>query len=1006
DPVLTAMAQEVLGEESGAAFIASLREGRPEADSLALALARAHASGAKLEWGAYFAGSGAKWVKLPTYAFQRRRFWVDGGADSSDPTAIGQLSVEHPLLSAALHAPEGESLSLTGRLSLQSHPWLQDHAVAGAVLLPGTAFLELALYAAERVGAGAVAELTLAAPLVLPEQGAVAIQVAVGEPDEEGRRQISIHSHAEDHGDEEGEEAPQWIRHASGSLGAEAGPAPQPLPSWPPAGAEEVELADFYERLADVGLEYGPAFQGLTAAWKQDEEIYAEVELSSEQREAAEDFGIHPALLDSALHASILAALGSDREQSLRLPFSWSDVSLRANGAAALRVQLQTAEQGVSLAVYDESGAAVAAVGSLATRAVSIEQLAGAAGANDALFGIAWNEAKPGEPSAGFVTLGELELPSQGESHEGIEELSAAIAAGAEPPALVLCRPSAPSSTELAEATRELAGSVLSLVQEFLAAESLANAKLVLLTERAIAAAPGESPDLASAPLWGLLRTAQSEHPARFVLVDGDGTEASLQALPGALALDEPQVALREGRALVPRIARLAPPEAGAEQEPSFDPEKTVLVTGGTGGLGSIVARHLVEGHGARHLLLASRGGGEAEGAEELRAELAELGAEVEIAACDVAEPDQVESLLGSIPKDHPLGAVIHTAGTVADGVIGQMGEEQIDRVFAPKLDAAWNLHRLTAGSELSAFVMFSSMAGALGGPGQANYAAANVFLDALAAKRQAEGLAATSIAWGLWAQASAMTKGLSEADLKRVGRFGIEALSNEQGLELFDLALGAEAAPTLAIRLNRAGLRAQAAAGALPPILSGLVRAPAKRAVSGSLKKKLAGLPEEERGAYVLGLVVAKVAAVLGHESGEAVDPDKAFQEIGFDSLAAVELRNRLGVVTGLNLSATLVFDYPNSAKLADHLLSEALSEGVDAAETGLDAEFGRLEMALSEVDSDDQREEAAARLRKLLADLRAGGEGEDLAEASDEEIFEALDRELGQLPQQKGQQ
>ncbi|MGC1851756.1 MAG: SDR family NAD(P)-dependent oxidoreductase, partial [Solirubrobacterales bacterium] len=317
-----------------------------------------------------------------------------------------------------------------------------------------------------------------------------------------------------------------------------------------------------------------------------------------------------------------------------------------------------------------------------------------------------------------------------------------------------------------------------------------------------------------------------------------------------------------------------------------------------------------------------------ASGAAELRAELEELGAEVTIAACDVSDRKALEKLLGSIPDEHLLGAVIHCAGALADATVETLTAEQLARVFAAKVDAAWNLHELTKEADLSAFVLFSSAAGTIGSPGQANYAAANVFLDTLAQRREAEGLPATSIAWGLW-QREGMGSGLSEADLARMRRGGIETISDEQGLALFDAALASPYPIALAVPIEPRALGALASLGALPPILSGLVRIPKRRGPSGSLTIKLASLPEAEHADHVLDLIRGEVAAVLGHGSAQEVGPEKAFQELGFDSLAAVELRNRLNAVSGLRLAATVVFDYPTPKALAKHLLDEVGTAG-----------------------------------------------------------------------------
>ena len=480
------------------------------------------------------------------------------------------------------------------------------------------------------------------------------------------------------------------------------------------------------------------------------------------------------------------------------------------------------------------------------------------------------------------------------------------------------------------EAARVATGRALEAVQRWLADESKAESRLALLTEGAIAASVGESPDPAAAAIWGLIRSAQREHPGRFALVDSDGEKASQAALSAALAAggEEPELVLRDGVALAPRLARID--AAGGGSVVTIDPERTVLISGASGGLGALVARHVVERHDVRHLLLVSRRGAQASGAAELRRDLEDLGAEATFAACDLSDRAALEGLLASIPAEHPLGAVVHCAGVLADGTVAAMDGGQVDRVFAPKVDAGWHLHELTADRDLSAFVLFSSVAGTLGGPGQANYAAANVFLDALAQKRRASGLPASSIGWGLWERQGGMAAGLGDADRARMRRSGVGALSDERGLLLFDAALAVDRPQALAVPLDKAALGAAAAAGSLPPIFSGLIRARRRRSTAqGSLAAKLAGLSEAEHQGLVLDLVRAEVAAVLGHGSAAEIEPERAFQELGFDSLAAVELRNRLSAITGLRLAATVVFDYPSSAVLAEHLLSEANASG-----------------------------------------------------------------------------
>ncbi len=432
-----------------------------------------------------------------------------------------------------------------------------------------------------------------------------------------------------------------------------------------------------------------------------------------------------------------------------------------------------------------------------------------------------------------------------------------------------------------------------------------------------------------------------------------------------------------------------------------IDPQDTVLITGGTGTLGALLARHLVAARGVGHLLLTSRRGADAEGAPELQAELEGLGAQARIAACDVSDRDQLNTLIDSVAEEHPLRAVVHAAGVLDDGVIGSLTAERLDGVLAPKADAAWHLHELTEHMDLSMFVLFSSAAGVLGSPGQGNYAAANAFLDALAAHRCARGLEGTSMAWGLWAQAGGITGALSEADRSRITRSGMGALSSEQGLELFDGALGACEAFVLPAPLDLAALCAQARMGVLPAMLSGLIRVPLRRSGEQgvSLARRLAETPQAERERVVFEVVRAQVAVVLGHVSPEAVDTQRAFKELGFDSLAAVELRNRLNRETGLRLPATLLFDYPTATALAGYLLSE-LSGAMPATDSA-EMEFKGLETKLSSLTFDEiRRRQITVRLQALLARFSIGdgvNNDDDLAAATADEVFELMDRELG---------
>ena len=633
EAALCPMAAETLeAKELQGATVPTLREGRGETEAIALSLASAHVHGARLDWSSFFRGTGAKRVPLPTYPFQRKRYWLDGTANTGDPSSIGLTDAEHPLLGAAISSPDSEALTLTGRISLATHPWLADHRVGETVLLPGTALLELALEAGSHIGAQTVRELTLQAPLVLPEQGSVAIQVAISGPDEQGEWAISIHSHPQ--GSEE-EEEPEWSCHAAGTLTEELLQEPEPLTQWPPQGAQPLETEELYERLADAGIEYGPAFQGLTAAWRAGEEVYAEVSLSEEQRDHAGRYGIHPALLDAALHS---VAFTAKEGENAKLPFSWQGVSIHASGASGLRVRLSSqAKDAISLQIADPNGAPLASVESLGFRELSPDQLQSARRAQQGLLEIAWQE---------------LSLP---EGDEAKAEL---------PEGLTVYRPEAVDpKADMPTAAKRATEQALAAIQKWLAEEKPEDARFLLITEGAIAADQEESPDLSQAPLWGLVRSAQSAHPGSFVLLDTDGTEASEEALGAALATEEPQIALREGRGAVPRLMRVGSEEEEEQLASPIDPEGTVLIAGGTDELGGVIARHLAERHGVRHIVFA-----------------------------EVSEREQVEALLDSIPPEHPLDAVIH-AVVSEDGL----------------LDEAWNLHELTMGLELSQFVLLSS---------------------------------------------------------------------------------------------------------------------------------------------------------------------------------------------------------------------------------------------------------------------------------------------------------
>ncbi|MEV0281372.1 type I polyketide synthase [Streptomyces sp. NPDC050610] len=935
-------------------------EGGPR--RLLLSLGAAQANGLPVDWQPLFDGdgdgdgdgAGAGRADLPTYAFQRRRYWLDATPAGGDPSTAGQADGGHPLLGAAVALPDGAGTLFTGRLSLAAHPWLADHAVAGTVLLPGVAYLEMAAHAGRQLGSALVEELTLAAPLLLPgdptSDRAVQLRLLVGPEDADGRRPVTFHSRSEGAGGDQ-----PWTRHADGALGVQEPSAAPVRAEWPPPGAAPLDVDDLYDLLEAQGIEYGPAFRGLRAAWRDGDAIHAEVAL--EQTPTAADgggFGVHPALLDAALQTTGLRpTVGQQAADGVPLPFSWNQVAIEPSTEPVLRVTLRPdGPDAVTVRITDPAGRAVATVGSLTLRAASAAALRTPA---DSLFRLDWTPiAAPDSPppAARWGILGPRDerllppefatepLPAQPGDAEVVPDA-----------VLLLCPPRAADGPADPEAAHRAAADALTRVQDWLADDRFTDTPLVVLTRGAADA--GEQPaDLGAAAVWGLLRSAQLEHPGRFLLLDTDGPQGTTALLTTVLAAGEPQAAVRDGRLLAPRLARQDAPSPVPSAP--FGPDGTVLLSGG-GALGGVLARHLVAEHGVRRLLVLSRRGAEGAGLAPLAAELAEQGAELTARACDVSDRQQLSDALATIPEEHPLRAVVHTAGALDDGLLETLTPKRLAAVLRPKIDAVHHLHDLTRGYDLTAFAVFSSAAGVLGSPGQAAYSAANASLDALMAVRRRLGLPGVSLAWGLWERQSGLTAELAGADLHRMARSGVRALSDEDGMALFDAALAADGALAVPVHLDLAAYRDNP-----PPLLRSLVRARPRKAAAESVRQRLAaaGVGVEERERILLDLVRTLAAGVLGHADAEAVPDTVAFLSLGFDSLTAVELRNRLGEATGLRLRPSAVLDSGTPAKLATLLGTalDAASEAAAAAESG--AEDGAEAVSEVRAPSDPVRE------------------------------------------------
>ncbi|MFF7976636.1 SDR family NAD(P)-dependent oxidoreductase [Streptomyces sp. NPDC007905] len=1297
DAVLTAMARQCVEDDTEAAFVPALRGKHDERETFARFLGHAHTAGVGVDWEAFYAGTGAQRVELPTYAFQRQNYWLTPSAEAGDLAAAGLDRIEHPVLAAAVQVGDRDEWVFTGRISIESQPWVGDHVVMGLVIVPGTAWVELTAAAGRRVGTPVVDELVMEAPLLLEEGTTAQLRVTVGAADEDGRREVAVFARPEADDDEEQGET---TCHARGWLAAED-TAPAWVPQeWPPAQAVEMTADELYAGMAELGFDYGPVFQGVRTAWKAGDDSYAEVALPGDT--GGENFGVHPALFDASLHAGL--PQDGPRDTAV-LPFSWSGVRTGRRGLSRVRVRMRRVDEtAFGLDIVSEQGEPVLSLERLDMRPVDPAQLERLRhGGRQPVYRLDWiplDLVAPvaggaGEPVRVAVLAG---AAATGEPFPDLAALERSTADGGQAPALVVATIDTPDG-DTAEASREAAARALALVQRWLASERLGESRLVVTTRGAVAVGD-EAPGLAQAAVWGLLRSAQSEHPDRFLLmdVDPDGDEPAWGTV---LDADEPQLAVRGGQVFAPRLSaaptvtddawhlsvtrkgsldgvEITPSgarrplavdevrigvraagvnfrdvlialgvypddvplgaeaagvvlEAGADVTEfapgdrvfgivmeSFGPvavaqrqllarmpdewsftqaasvpvtyatayhglvdlaglragervlvhaaaggvgtaavqlarhlgaevfataspakwdvvcasgvaadhiassrelgfrdafldvtggagvdvvlnslagefvdasldllprggrfvemgkadirdaetvaaerpgvtyrafdlweagpqrlgellaeivdlfrkgvlefpgirtwdvrqgrealrhlreglnigkvvltvpaplgaDGTVLITGGTGGLGGLFARHLATAHGVRHLLLLSRRGPAAEGAGELVAELAELGCEARVAACDVSDRAQLAAVLGAL--EHPLTAVVHAAGVLDDGVIESMSAEQIERVMRPKVDAAWHLHELTADRDLSAFVLFSSVAALMGSPGQGNYAAANAALDALAASRRAAGLPGTSLAWGVWSEAAGMAAQLGEGELARLERMGMSALTAETGLGLFDQALDVDASVVAPVLLETTALRAQARAGMLPPLLRGLVRMPGRagEASAGALVQRLAGVPEEDRERIVLELVQAQVAAVLGHASAASVDAERAFKDLGFDSLSAVELRNRLTQATGVRLAATLVFDHPTPAAVAELLLSEIVSDAADRPRS----EEDEIRALLTSIPVDRLRK---AGLLDTLRELADNGPPEDVTDEGDRASIDDMDAE-----------
>ncbi|MEU1187205.1 SDR family NAD(P)-dependent oxidoreductase [Streptomyces sp. NPDC005859] len=870
------------------------------------AAAELHVHGRRIDWRRLVPGTDP--VELPTYAWDTQRYWTEpessgGGAGLFDRAA-------HPLLGIQLQSAGASRWTFRGEWSPATAEWLPDHAVFGRTVVSGTTLLELcraALATARPDEPGDVTGLLLLAPLTLPAAGTVevSVEVVVEGPGAE----VSVHSRPR------GQEAAGWTLHATASA---APTVPQPAdrpPVWP-EGVDPAWTPETYERLAGLGLGYGPAFQGVREAVRTgDGELIARLSLPTTARDVADPYPVHPALLDAALH--VAAALDATDGRVL-LPVAVGRCVLPPGGATDLTVTVRrtgstATDLTLDVALWDTDGFPAGRLEGVRLRAATPADLSTGPGNARHLYEVAWTAVDPVEADHGeWTVVGAPEvLPGLAAAGIRVSDSGADV--------VVRFWPRSDGSAEHASVAQELAAVALAELQALIALPpGRAPARTVWVTRGAIAAGEGDAvPGLAQSVLWGLARSARTEHPdLALSLLDLDGPEGAKDALIAAAAHpDEPELAHRRGLLLAPRLVRARTVESGA-----VPVDGTVLITGGLGAVGLHIARLLAE-RGVPRLLLTSRRGADDPQAASAVAELAGLGAEVEVVACDVTDPVALAHVVAGVGARVPLRGVVHCAGLLDDGVIAELTPERLARVLGPKADGAAHLHRLTAELPLEMFLLVSSAAGVLGNAGQGNYAAANVFLDQLAHHRRAQGLPGVSVSFGAWAGEGLAAE---HADLGRMARLGHRALTPEQGRDLVELALERGAPHVVAWDIDLPRLREAVAGDALWRVL---LPAPRTAAGQGSgLAERLAALPEAERAERLLALVREEASRALGLRSSEAVRPDQPLRELGMDSVTAVELRNRISVRLATKLPATLLFDHPTPARLTAHLLDSAI--------------------------------------------------------------------------------
>lgn len=882
--------------------------------------------GVPVNWQAVFGGVGANLVDLPVYAFQRRKYWLPyrtllpaealGSATLRQAQVVGASSLDHGvLLSSTAIAGTGDIIC-SGFISTSRQPWLRDHVISGQSLVPATAFAEMALRAARQGIApdsetAVLDELVVLAPLALSledeEEQEYEVQVIVRELEDDGatRKSVDVYSRQHDMATRH-----DWIQHATGTVKLILLPQKDSLTNGTHAETDsEVDIDKAYTVLSEYGINYGPNFQGVQATWRQNDELLVQIHPPE-----ASSFILHPALLDAALHAPILAAPEKISSGQIRLPFSFKNVQVfpaasSTSGPMLARIRDLDEERFSVVLTNKLTGVPVAEISEVTLRAVQPPVVEGN------LYRLKWTELKSGSTTR----IGDAD---QIFAIQGKRNVAAA---------------------QVPTAAHNAVADALRAVQHWRASKtSSVKSRLIFVTEQA---SLDPQVNVIDAAVWGFVRSAQAEFGGEnIILIDLDGSAESHEALSGAFTCGQEVVALEKGKIMVPTLSK-DPPVPTTFASTTLDVSGTVLITGGTGGLGAILCRHLVRTHGAGNLLLTSRSGMEAAGARALLDELSSQNrAVVRIEACDVSDRQQLAALLQGNQGHPPITAIIHCAGVVDDGVLGSQTTARVSRVLRPKVDAAWNLHQLAPDTTRS-FVLYSSFVGVIGNEGQAAYTAGNAFLNALARLRVSQGLPGLSLAWGPWANDIGMAAG-DKLVIPNLRIASAHPVVDQQGLHLFDRALQTSE-PVLVPLLLR---------GPFPMVPSDTAskKTPAngRAKTVAAWRRKLAAVAPESRQDTLLGLVRDEIAAVLGYQGQEL--PDGPLSDLGFDSFTSVTVSNRFRVLTGFrDLAVTLALDYDTPQALAQYLL-ERLDADPDS-EADLDSPLSETETVVAENGSEN---------------------------------------------------